>query len=134
MAHEPTEQTRQQVKTLSGYGATQEQIGKVMGVHPDTLRKYYSDELATGTIEANAQVAQSLFKKAIGSGHGSVTAAIFWMKTRGGWREVPQEIEVAVSTPDSVPPEKRAKAIAVVMAKAAKDKKPPESDGGDDVI
>jgi hypothetical protein len=26
-----------------------------------------------------------------------LTAAIFWMKTRGGWRETPQEHKVAVT-------------------------------------
>ena len=34
--------------------------------------------------EANSQVAQTLFKKAIA---GDTTAAIFWLKCRAGWRE-----------------------------------------------
>jgi transcriptional regulator with XRE-family HTH domain len=73
---------------MSGIGLTQDQIGKIMGVSDDTLRKYYSDELAMGTAKMNAAVAQNLYSIATGSGPGAVPSAIFWMKTRGGWREV----------------------------------------------
>ena len=38
-------------------------------------------------IKANSAVAQSLFKKATGDGPQSVAAAIFWAKTRMGWKE-----------------------------------------------
>src|SRR5579871_4648756 len=40
-----------------------------------------------GAPKALCQVAQSLYKKAIGDGPQAVTAAIFIMKTRGGWKE-----------------------------------------------
>jgi hypothetical protein len=39
-------------------------------------------------------VAESLFRKATTDGAQSVTAAIFWLKTRGGWRESPQSHQV----------------------------------------
>ncbi len=48
----------------------------------------------TGQIKATAKVAESLFRKATGDGAQSVTAAIFWLKTRGGWRETPQDHHV----------------------------------------
>jgi len=41
-------------------------------------------------------VAESLFRKATGEGSQSVTAAIFWLKTKGGWREMPQTHEVGI--------------------------------------
>ena len=47
------------------------------------------------TLEATAKVAEFLFRKATTEGPQCVTAAIFWMKTRGGWRETPQAHEVA---------------------------------------
>ena len=34
-----------------------------------------------------AKVAESLFRKATGDHRQSVTAAIFWLKTRAGWKE-----------------------------------------------
>lgn len=52
-----------------------------------TLRRAFRAELVDGMVAANAMVAQSLFKKATGNGPQSVTAAIFWAKTRMGWKE-----------------------------------------------
>jgi hypothetical protein len=34
-----------------------------------------------------SRIAESLFRKAIGNDRQSVTAAIFWLKTRAGWKE-----------------------------------------------
>ncbi len=38
-------------------------------------------------MKANAKVAENLYRKATGEGRESVTAAIFWLKTRAGWKE-----------------------------------------------
>ena len=42
---------------------------------------------APGDVKANAKVAENLYRKATGEGRESVIAAIFWLKTRAGWRE-----------------------------------------------
>ena len=47
-------------------------------LRPDDA-KYYMSELETGHIEANAQVAQSLFKRATNKDKPNVSAAIFWL-------------------------------------------------------
>jgi hypothetical protein len=86
--YQPTEDDRRKVKTMSGLGIPDYDIAKVMAVHVDTVRKYFRDELDTGHVEANAKVAQSLFKQATDpSQPKSVSAAIFWLKCRAGWRE-----------------------------------------------
>jgi DNA-binding XRE family transcriptional regulator len=85
--HEPTPAMRKQVEALAAYGIPQEEICKVVGVSKPTLHKYYRDELDTAMPKANARVAESLFKKATGDGTAAVTAAIFWLKTRAGWKE-----------------------------------------------
>ena len=72
---------------MCGYGVPEVEISRVIGISDMTLRKYYRNELDTGVTKANAKVAQSLFQKATGDGSQSVTAAIFWMKTRAGWKE-----------------------------------------------
>jgi len=87
-AHEPTDKDRKQVTLMAGIGLTHDQIAKIVGISDETLRKYYGEELATATARMNAQVAQNLFSMATGKGAGSVASAIFWMKSRGGWREV----------------------------------------------
>ncbi len=85
--YEPTVKDRMQVESMVGFGLTQAQICGVMRIDLKTLRKYYSDELVNGEAKAIAQVAQSLFKKATGDGSQSVTAAIFWLKTRARWKD-----------------------------------------------
>src|SRR4051795_2363389 len=88
-AHVPDLGQRRQVEALAAYGIPEADIGRVLGIDPKTLRKYYRDELDLGATKANAQVAGFLFAAAKG---GNVTAMIFWLKTRSRWREVPAEI------------------------------------------
>ena len=93
--HEPTEKDRKQVTVMAGIGLTQSQIAKVLNISDDTLRKYYSHELETSEALMNAQVAQNLFSIATSKATGCVPAAIFWMKTRAGWREtIKAEVEI----------------------------------------
>ena len=51
------------------------------------LRKHYAEQLQGGEFKANTKVADSLYRKATGECREPVTAAIFWLKTKGGWRE-----------------------------------------------
>ncbi|MEP9390625.1 hypothetical protein [Mesorhizobium sp. KR9-304] len=85
--HTPDPALRRQVEAMAGYGIPELGIAKVIGIDPKTLRKHYRSELDLGHVKANSAVAQSLFKKATGDGPQSVTAAIFWAKTRMGWKE-----------------------------------------------
>lgn len=86
-AHEPTKELRRQIEALVAYGTKQAAICEIVGLSENTVRKYYAQELETGTAKANAKVAESLFQKALGDSSGSVAAAIFWMKSRAGWKE-----------------------------------------------
>ena len=95
-AHKPDAFHRRQVEAMAGYGVPEHAIARVVKIDPKTLRKHYREELDTGQVKATAKVAESLFRKATGDGSQSVTAAIFWLKTRGGWRETPQDHRVGV--------------------------------------
>ena len=44
-------------------------------------------------------MAESLFRKATGDHHQSVTAAIFWLKARARWRETPRESGAPIDAP-----------------------------------
>lgn len=85
--YEPTEKHRAQVSLLAAMGIPDYDIAKVMQLSGPTLRKYFAHELEVGHIQANAKVAQSLFKQATDQTKPSVAAAIFWLKCRAGWRE-----------------------------------------------
>jgi hypothetical protein len=73
---------------MAAYGIPEQDISRVIGVDPKTLRKHYREELDLGQTNANAQVAGYLFSNAR---NGNVTAQIFWLKTRARWKEVPTE-------------------------------------------
>ena len=82
--HIPTDKTKEQVKQTSGLGLPQVQIAALLGISDVTLRKHYEDELAVGKATASAQIAKSLYNKALG---GDTTAAIWWTKAQMGWGE-----------------------------------------------
>jgi hypothetical protein len=90
----PTKDQRMAVRVMVACGIPQESICQAIINHQTdapldrkTLRKAFRAELTDAKATANGLVAQSLFKKATGSGPQSVTAAIFWLKTQAGWRE-----------------------------------------------
>jgi hypothetical protein len=86
-AFAPTDAQRSQVEAMAAYGIPQADIARVLEISVPTLVTHFREEIDTGATKANAKVAQSLFKKATGDGPQAVTAAIFWAKTRMGWRE-----------------------------------------------
>lgn len=91
------------VEALAGFGIPPGDIALVTGIDETELRQIYGAELDSGQIKANARVAESLFRKAIGEGRESVTAAIFWLKTRARWKETQvSEISHSVAEPLSV--------------------------------
>ena len=82
--HNPTDETRKLARALSAVGITHEDIASKIEISADTLVKYYKKELADGRIDANAQIGKGLFEQAK---NGNTAAAIFWLKTRAGWKE-----------------------------------------------
>jgi hypothetical protein len=92
--HAPTPQTRAEVSALHSFGITHDEIACYIGIDPKTLRKHYRQELDTAQTKANATVAKFLYNAASGrllvdgATHSDcVRAAMFWAKTRMGWRE-----------------------------------------------
>lgn len=86
-AHAPDPVSRRQVEAMAAYGVPEADIARVVGIDPKTLRKHYRDELDLGGVKANSRIAESLYRKAMGDGPQSVTACIFWLKTRAHWKE-----------------------------------------------
>ena len=86
-AHEPTDKLRAEVETLAAFGIPQEDISRVLGIDPKTLRLHYADQLELGSIKATAKVAQNLFTMACKPTREGLQAAIFWLRVRAGWSE-----------------------------------------------
>jgi len=83
-AHKPTERDRETVKAMVKWGIPQTEIAGVLKISEPTLRKHYREEINSATPEMIRMVADSLFKQAL---DGNVTAGIFILKARGGWKE-----------------------------------------------
>jgi hypothetical protein len=98
--HLKTEDTRNRVYILATVGTRHEDIATVLSISHDTLVKHYKEELDKGRIEANASVAETLFKQAK---EGNTTAMIFWLKSRAKWKETSQH-EIS-GNPDGTPVE-----------------------------
>jgi hypothetical protein len=95
----PTEEQRKMVRSMAAYGTPQEKIACFLSLRSaKTLRRHFREELDRGATEANAQVAQSLYQQAT-SGK-KTAAAIFWLKSRAGWREA----GASATPPVTVPP------------------------------
>lgn len=92
--HEATEKTQNQVFVMAAAGTKHDIIAKILQINQKTLKKHYKYQLDLGRAKANSLVVGALFNNAMS---GNVTAQIFWLKTRAGWRE---------STPGSDEPTK----------------------------
>ena len=97
--HEPTRSQREMVQLYAAVGTRHDDIARVLGIDPKTLRKHYRNELDLAAVRANATIGGALFNKAKG---GDTASMIFWMKTRGGpgWRERQEVVpQVTVNIP-----------------------------------
>ncbi|HNN29853.1 MAG TPA: helix-turn-helix domain-containing protein [Agitococcus sp.] len=92
--HQPTEKTRAEIVALRSYGVPIKEVAAYIGIDDKTLYKYYKDELDNSAIKANANVGKFLYQAASGQAlttgatySDCVRAAMFWAKTRMGWKE-----------------------------------------------
>jgi hypothetical protein len=96
--HQPTENLRAQISALVAFGVPHERIAKFIKIDYNTLTKYYKEELDTASDKRNVEVSGFLFHAASGlaiadgaSYADCLKAAMFWLKTRAGWREKDRE-------------------------------------------
>lgn len=85
--YRPTEEQRKMVEAMASVGVPQAEICMVLDIDAKTLRKHFREELDKAEIKANAKVAANLFRQATKDDFKATTAAIFWSKTRMGWKE-----------------------------------------------
>lgn len=92
-AYAVNDRDRGMVEAHIACGTPEPEIARVLRIDPKTLRKYYAHEIATSRSSANAAVAGSLFKMALGKDgqKPNVIACIFWLKTRARWRELDEQ-------------------------------------------
>lgn len=97
--HEPTETTRTLVRELKAAGCTHVYIARRLGICDDILGKHYATELEDAMQGAVAEMARSLYARGLA---GDNACAIFWLKSRAGWREKNDEQADTQATPVQV--------------------------------
>lgn len=82
------------IKALAGVGVDKNQIAKMMGINRNIFNsdsgdgKILLEAFEEGLAEGIATVTQSLFNTANDpENRNQVTAAIFWLKNKAGWRD-----------------------------------------------
>jgi len=65
---------REKVRHLAGVGVRQDDIAKIIGCAPKTLRKRLRDELDRGVAEANATITGFLFAAAKAGNIAAITS------------------------------------------------------------
>lgn len=97
-AWKPSNEDLKMVELMCIAGVTHHQIAEVMKCDLKTLKKNCNEILLTSKQKANSKVAGALFNNAM---KGNVTAQIFWLKTRAGWRET-DETALAERKPEQI--------------------------------
>ena len=108
--HIPTTEQKAAVVALASYGTPQSEIAEYIGIDAKTLRKTYREELDKSATKANTKVVAFLYRAASGDAlrdqnsgatfADCLRAAMFWTKTRMGWRETSRH---ELTGPDGAP-------------------------------
>ncbi len=91
----PTPEIMEQVESYASAGLTKQQIADCLGISYETLnektKEYteFSESIKRGQAKGIAMVANELVKNVK---IGNVTAQIFFLKCRAGWKEIEEEI------------------------------------------
>ena len=138
MAHKPTDANRGLIKGMATVGVPIAQIAGFVGISETTLRKYYGREVMVGAVQANAKVAETLYKVATDITHPRcVTAGIFWAKTRMGWKETTAlefsgQIEAGATGERTIDVESMDPAARRALLRAVRTAPPSDPDEADD--
>ena len=121
------DRTARTVLTMTGYGITQERIGKVLELDGKTLRAHYRRELDIGATEADSRVVEALYRNA--TKNENVTAQIWWTKARMGWKstDVVQQngaLQVDFRWADAPAPPREGKPVVTIDAETDPDADP----------
>ncbi len=95
----PNKICRVMLKKMAGFGLTNDQISKTIGISEKTLRNHFSEELRQGRVEVDYMIIDTLFRQGM---NGDTACLIFWAKTRCRWSEPPSQHEHSLIKDGSV--------------------------------
>jgi hypothetical protein len=89
-AFAPSDDQRRQVELMVSLGSvSQEEVAEIIGVSLPTFKKHFAKEIRLGKAKCDTAVGANIIRIASDkkNGKGTVQAAIFYAKTRMGWKE-----------------------------------------------
>lgn len=87
--YEPNDIDRQIVTEAIASGLTLVETGQILGMHVQTLHKYYGDTIERARAEMIQRIGGKLMEKAL---EGNMPAMLFFLRTRGGWTETVKHV------------------------------------------
>lgn len=99
------------VALMVSCGLNQTTISSLLGMSKDKLQKLFRPELDFGKDILTSRVANALVQKAL---DGNVMAAIFWLKSRAGWRET-TELELSKKEGENISEVEREQRLMSIM-------------------
>ena len=76
--------TKEAIAMLTAAGVTKTAMAQILGMSTNRLNKDFAHELEYGADMLKTRIVNAIVKKAL---DGNMTAALFFMKAKGGWRE-----------------------------------------------
>lgn len=90
--HEPTHTSRKLVKELYACGVSKARIAERLKISPNTLQKWYEDELDNNKEQLASALAKNLYNDAL---EGNQRDREFWLRCQARWAyaKSPEELE-----------------------------------------
>jgi len=101
------------IRVMAACGIAEKHMAKILDISPAQLKRYYRDELALGSDEANMQVALSVFEMA--TEHKNYNAAKLWLASKAGWKET-SRMELTGRDGKDLTDIERTQRLAAIMA------------------
>ena len=80
---------REAIQIMVASGVKQTVIGQLLGISSSSMQSKYKNELEHGSDILKTRISNALVQKAL---DGNVSAAIFYLKSKGGFREMDKDM------------------------------------------
>ena len=85
--YQANEQTKAQIGLMAAAGLTRHAIYTMLGIDKKTFTKYHEEDYLMGLDRMVSSVAARIYRKAISNDSDALSAGMFLLKMRAGWKE-----------------------------------------------
>jgi hypothetical protein len=115
----PTDESRQQVRHMSAFGLTTEQVCLVFGITHSEFEHFYRPSFDIGGLEMTVEIASAVARAAKDPNHDQFfQCASFMLRARAGWRDI-RSVETKTA---EIPEEQKNKLINQIMDRLVTEK------------